>query len=155
MKANHRLELWQRLNVKAYNHKLGDSPIAFFAQKKIARKYMSNFPESLNDAPMLLPVKTNELRRNLEDWFENNNIIPNVVAEFDDSALLKAFGEAGIGIFPAPSAISEQIQQMYHSKSIGVIDEVTESYYAISPERKLKHPGVLKITEDARARLFG
>ena len=142
------------LNVKAYNHKLGDSHISFFAQKKIAAKYARNFPKSLNGAPMLLPVKTNEMRRSLEDWFEENEVVPDIVAEFDDSALLKAFGEAGIGIFPAPAAISEQIQQMYHSKSVGIIESVTESYYAISPERKLKHPGVLKITEDARRRLF-
>ena len=142
------------LNVKAYNHKLGDSNISFFAQKKIAAKYTRNFPESLHGAPLLLPVKTNEMRRSMEDWFDNIGIVPNVVAEFEDSALLKAFGEAGIGIFPAPSAITEQIQQMYHSRSIGTVEQVTESYFAISPERKLKHPGVLKITEDARSCLF-
>ena len=142
------------LNVKAYNHKLGDSDISFFAQKRIAAKYARDFPASLHGAPMLLPVKDNVMRRSMEDWFDQNDIVPNVVAEFEDSALLKAFGEAGIGIFPAPSAITEQIQQMYHSKSIGVVEQVKESYYAISPERKLKHPGVLKITEDARTRLF-
>ena len=98
---------------------------------------------------MLLPVKTNEMRRSMEDWFDEIGVVPDVIAEFDDSALLKAFGEAGIGIFPAPSAITQQIQQMYHSKCIGIVEQVTESYYAISPERKLKHPGVLKITEDA------
>ena len=142
------------LNVKAYNHKLGNSPIAFYAQKKIAAKYARNFPQSLHRAPMLLPAKSNEVRRNLEDWFEQQEIVPDIIAECGDSALLKAFGESGIGIFPAPSAISEQIQQMYHSRIIGTVDSVVESYYAISPERKLKHPGVLKITEEARERLF-
>ena len=102
---------------------------------------------------MLLPAKSNEVRRNLEDWFEENEIVPDIVAECGDSALLKAFGESGIGIFPAPSAITTQIQQMYHSKNIGTVESVTESYYAISPERKLKHPGVLKITEEAREKM--
>ena len=159
--AVHRLDLVisdrqipARLNVKAFNHKLGDSQISFFAHRKIAAKYSRNFPNSLDGAPMLLPVKTNEMRRNLEDWFEEINVVPDIIAEFDDSALLKAFGEAAIGIFPAPSAIRNQIQQMYHSKIIGTIESVSESYYAISPERKLKHPGVVKITEEARARLF-
>lgn len=142
------------LNVKAYNHKLGDSHISFFAQKRMAAKYARNFPESLDGAPMLLPLKTSEMRRSMEDWFDEIGVVPNIVGEFEDSALLKAFGEAGIGIYPAPSAISEPIQQMYHSKNIGTVEQVTESYYAISPERKLKHPGVLKITEDARLRLF-
>lgn len=141
------------LNVKAYNHKLGSSHISFYAQKKIAARYSRNFPHSLHRAPMLLPAKSNEVRRNLEDWFEENEIVPDIIAECGDSALLKAFGESGIGIFPAPSAISTQIQQMYHSKNIGTVETVTESYYAISPERKLKHPGVLKITEEAREKL--
>ena len=141
------------LNVKAYNHKLGSSHISFYAQKKIASKYSRNFPKSLHRAPMLLPAKSNEMRRNLEDWFEENEIVPDIVAECGDSALLKAFGESGVGIFPAPSAISEQIQQMYHSKNIGTVETVTESFYAISPERKLKHPGVLKITQEAREKL--
>ncbi len=141
------------LNVKAYNHKLGSSHISFYAQKKIAAKYARNFPKSLHRAPMLLPSKNNEMRRALEVWFEEHEIVPDIIAECSDSALLKAFGESGVGIFPAPSAISDQIQQMYHSKNIGAVESVTESFFAISPERKLKHPGVLKITEEARERL--
>ncbi len=81
-------------------------------------------------------------------------VTPRIVAEFADSALLKAFGEAGAGIFPAPTAISAQIEHMYHARSIGTTGEIKESFFAISPERKIKHPAVMKITESARARLF-
>ena len=137
------------LNVKAYNHALGESSIAFFAQKKLAAKYARKFPESLHDAPVLLPVITTALRRSLDDWFDRAGIVPRVVAEFDDSALLKAFGEAGIGLFPAPSAIADEVEHMYHARSVGTVDSVRDSFFAISPERKLKHPAVVRITESA------
>lgn len=142
------------LNVKAYNHKLGDSNISFFAQKNIAAKYAKNFPYSLDNAPMLLPAIYNPMRRDIDDWLDEMNIEPNIVAEIDDSALIKAFGEAGVGLFPAPSAVANAIEHMYHTKVIGTLDSVKETYYAISPERKIKHPGVLKITEEARTSLF-
>lgn len=141
------------LNVKAFNHKLGDSEISVFASNSIANHYIDNFPKSLHGAPMLLPKRTNEMRRSLEDWFESQSIRPNVVAEFEDSALLKAFGHAAVGLFPAPTVIAEHVQQMYRAKLVGTISQVKETYYAISPERKVKHPGVLKITEEARTNL--
>jgi len=142
------------LNVKAYNHKLGDSKISFFAQKKIAAKYKKNFPQSLQNAPMLLPEVNTPMRRDIDDWFDEMEIVPEVVAEIDDSALIKAFGEAGIGLFPAPNAVAQAIEHMYHTKVVGTLDNVRETYYAISPERKIKHPGVLKITQEARTRLL-
>ncbi len=142
------------LNVKAYNHKLGTSQIALFAHKSIASRYIKKFPQSLNDAPLLLPASNNQMRRDLDDWFDEVDVRPNIVAEVDDSALIKAFGEAAIGLFPAPCAVAEAIESMYHAKLVGTIESVTETYYTISPERKIKHPGVLKITEEARSRLL-
>ena len=142
------------LNVKAYNHLLGESKVSFFAQKRKAVSYRNKFPQSLHEAPMLMPVKTNVLRRSLDDWFDQIEITPNIVAEFDDSALLKAFGSAAVGIFPSPTVITEEVEHMYHASTIGTVDDLKETYYAISPERKLKHPGVMRITEEARARLF-
>lgn len=142
------------LNVRAYNHRLGESGIAFFAQKRLAASYRRRFPESLEGAPVLLPVNATALRRSLDDWFEGLGVTPHIVAEFDDSALLKAFGEAGTGLFPAPSAIGAKIEQMYQARVIGEVAGVTESYYAISPERKLKHPAVVRITEMARSLIF-
>lgn len=142
------------LNVKAYNHVLGESTISFFSRKRNASRYRKKFPHSLHNAPVLLPVKTNVLRRSLDDWFDEIEVIPRVVAEFDDSALLKAFGQAEVGVFPSSTAITEEVEHMYHASSIGVVEELKETYYAISPERKLKHPGVMCITETARTRLF-
>ncbi|MBT8443748.1 MAG: transcriptional activator NhaR [Gammaproteobacteria bacterium] len=142
------------LSVKAYNHALGDSAVAFFAQRRLARKYLRRFPESLEDAPLLMPADGTALRNSLDDWFDSLGMTPHIVAEFDDSALLKAFGEAGTGLFPAPAAISGEIEQMYGARQVGIADGVTESFFAISPERRLKHPAVIEITERARSRLF-
>jgi len=142
------------LNVKAYNHLLGKSTVSFFCQKRKASSFKKKFPYSLHEAPMLMPVKTSVLRRSLDDWFDKIDVIPNIVAEFDDSALMKAFGEASVGVFPSPTAITNEVEHMYHASLIGTVDDLNETYYAISPERKIKHPGVIQITETARAQLF-
>ena len=141
-------------HVKAYNHPLGSSTISFFANRKLAPNYDGEFPAVLNNAPMLLAVNESPTRRALEEWFDNIDVTPQVLAEFDDSALLQAFGEAGIGIFPAPTAIADEVSQMYDAAKIGTAESVVENYFAISPERKLKHPAVLSLTQAARQRLF-
>jgi len=142
------------LNVRAYNHSLGESGISFFAHAREAKRYRKNFPESLHEAPALLPIGSSAMRRGLDEWFERVGVSPQVVAEFEDSALLKAFGEAGHGVFPAPTAIAGEVTGMYSAEPIGNVDGVKEAYFAISPERKLKHPAVLKITAAARSSLF-
>ena len=142
------------LSVKAYNHVLGASGISLFAHKRRARQLARRFPKSLDRAPMLLPVNASILRRRLEDWFEQVEARPRVVAEFDDSTLMKAFGEGDAGIFPAPTAIAAEIESMYSARQIGEAQGVIETYYVISPERKIKHPAALSITEAARKRLF-
>lgn len=142
------------LSVKAFSHALGSSAIALFGRKGSTRQYEKDFPRSLDKAPILLPTMDNPIRRALDEWFDQQGISPTLVAEFEDSALMKAFGVAGNGIFPAPAAISEEVEQMYRSKRIGPAITVDEKYYAISPERKLKHPAVLKIIENARSELL-
>ncbi len=94
------------------------------------------------------------LRSNLEDWFDALRVRPRVLAEFDDSALLKAFGHDALGVFPAPACITDEVVSMYHSRLVGGIDSIRESFFAISPERKLKHPAVVQIIESAREALF-
>jgi LysR family transcriptional activator of nhaA len=106
------------------------------------------------DAPMLLPTQNSALRRRLDDWFEDHEIAPRVAGEFDDSALLKAFGEAGAGVFAAPTVIEEEICRMYRTSVIGRTDEIEERFYAISPERRLRHPSVVRVTGLARTDLF-
>ncbi|MDH4041488.1 MAG: transcriptional activator NhaR [Gammaproteobacteria bacterium] len=142
------------LSVKAFSHALGSSEIALFVRKGSNRQYEKDFPRSLDKAPILLPTMDNPIRRALDDWFDQQGISPTLVAEFEDSALMKAFGEAGNGIFPAPAAISEEVEQMYRCRRIGPAIAVEEKYYAISPERKLKHPAVLNIIENARRELL-
>lgn len=141
--------------VKAYAHSLGDCSASFFAHESIAEKYSENFPHCLDGAPMLLPVSESAVRRALDQWFDEYGIRPSVVAEFEDSALLKAFGEAAMGVFPAPTAIAAEISSMYHSVCLGEADSIKEAFFAISPERKLKHPAVLELTEHSRRKLFG
>ncbi len=142
------------LSVKAFSHSLGSSDIALFGRKGATRQYEKDFPASLHKAPMLLPNTDNPIRRALDDWFDQQGISPTLVAEFEDSALMKAFGEAGNGIFPSPVAISAEIELMYHARQIGPALPVAENYFAISPERKLKHPAVLKIIETSRSELL-
>jgi LysR family transcriptional activator of nhaA len=141
-------------NVKAFNHQLGESTISFYAAENLAKQYERDFPASLDGAPVLMPMSGSALHRSLDSWFEQVGIVPRIVAEFDDSALLKAFGESGAGIFAAPDAIKQQLQHTYHVRKLGSADPVRESYYAISPERVLKQPAILQITQAARKRLL-
>lgn len=143
------------MNVKAYNHRMGGSAVSFFARQRDASRYRRSFPQSLDGAPMLLPTAGTQLRRELDDWFERVDVQPRIIAEFDDSALLKAFGQAGAGVFPAPAVITPEIERMYHARAIGQIEDVREDYVAISPERRLKHAAVVQIIETARRQLEG
>jgi len=140
-------------NVKAFNHRLGESTISFYGTGTLAARFEGDFPASLEGAPVLLPMKGSALRRDLDSWFDQAGVAPNIVAEFDDSALLKAFGEYGAGIFPAPNAIEKQLRYTYNVRPVGAPIPVKESYYAISPERVLKQPVILQMTEAARGRL--
>jgi len=144
----------QGLSLRAFNHRLGDSGLAFFSQRRTARRYKKTFPQSLDGAPMLLPSPHSALRRRLDEWFDSNSIVPQIVGEIDDSALLKAFGEAGYGLFAGPSVIEEEICKMYSMTVIGRTDAITEQFFAISPERRIKHPSVVRIIEAARTQLF-
>ena len=142
------------LNIRAYNHLLGESGLSFFAVKKKARKYAAGFPDSLNGAPMLMPTSSSALRRSLEQWFERQGIKPVIVAEFEDRALMKAFGEADAGIFTSPTTVEEDVVAKYGVRVIGRTEDIKEHFYAISAERRIKHPAVSAITETARTELF-
>ena len=143
------------LNIRAYSHSLGESGISFFAREPEAGEYRDHFPQSLDAAPLLMPTSTSALRRSLELWFERIDVRPCVVAEFEDRALMKAFGEAATGIFTAPTAVEQDVLDKYSVTLIGRTEEVKESFYAISAERKIKHPAISAITQMARLDLFG
>jgi len=139
---------------KAFNHPLGHSDIAIFATAEQAARLRRNFPRSLDGAAFLLPTGTSALRRELERWFDQHALRPTVVGEFDDSALLKVFGQAGVGAFAGPSVIAREIVRQYGVKLVGHTDGPTERFFAISGERRLKHPGVVAISAAARKDLF-
>lgn len=142
------------LNIKAFNHVLGESGISFFARGREAARYRKNFPNSLDGAPMLMPTGSSTLRRGLDQWFEREGIRPMIVAEFEDRALMKAFGEAGSGIFSSPTAVEEDVKAKYGVQVIARTDQLKERFYAISAERRIKHPAVAAITQAAREDLF-
>jgi LysR family transcriptional activator of nhaA len=142
------------VNVRGYNHPLGDCGITFFATPTLARKLSKNFPQSLGGAPMLLPGEMTVVRNRLVQWFDGLHIYPQVVGEFDDSALMKTFGRAGAGVFIAPTPIAAEVEKQYDVVTIGQTDEVRDHFYAISVERKISHPAVAAIMETAREWLF-
>ena len=142
------------LGVKAFSHLLGESGLTFFAAATVAARLRRGFPASLTGQPMLLPAETTSLRRALETWFEREAIRPSVVGEFEDPALMKMFGQSGAGVFPAPTAIEDEVRRQRHVVVIGRTEDVRERFYAISVERKLKHPAVTAIVEAAREGIF-
>ena len=141
--------------VKAFNHPLGHSNVAIFAAPALATRLRRGFPGSLDRAPFLLPAPGCALRRELEHWFDRVGVRPDIVGEFDDSALLKAFGQSGVGAFAGPTVVSGEIVRQYRVRELGLADAVAERYFAISSERRLKHPGVVAISTAARNALFG
>jgi LysR family transcriptional activator of nhaA len=142
------------VKVRAFNHLLGESSVTIFGPAKLASKYRRGFPRSLDGAPMLLPTDTTALRRALDQWCETQGIRPFIVGEFEDRALLKVFGQSGAGLFPAPSVIEAEVRRQYGVQIVGRLEEVRERFYAISVERKLKHPAVVAISEAAQQHLF-
>jgi len=140
---------------RVFNHLLGETTVSFFATAPLAKNFGPGFPESLNGAPVLLPLKSLTLRRALNHWFDKLGVKPNIVAEFADSALLNVFGADGVGIFPAPTVIATEVMAQYNVETLGRATDVRESFYAISAERKVKHPAVVAISEQARQDVFG
>lgn len=143
------------VRVRVFNHLLGSSGVALFASPPLANHYRKGFPKSLSGAPFLLPMKSSALRQILDDWFETNDIQPRIVGEFQDTALVTVFGQAGVGIFGVPAAIEEEVTTRYRMRKLGELGGREAEYYAISAERKIKHPAATVIAEVAKHKLFG
>ncbi|MCG7875366.1 MAG: transcriptional activator NhaR [Candidatus Thiodiazotropha taylori] len=143
------------LNIRAYNHALGESGITFFAASDEAQRLRAEFPVSLDGQNILMPSSGSSLRRNLEIWFQRQQLEPIVVAEFEDRALMKTFGERGTGVFTSPTAVEQDVIDKYRVEVVGRSEEITESFYVISPERHIKHPAINTITQVAKSDLFG
>lgn len=140
-------------SVRAYNHLLGSCETSFFGSAKFAR-LKEHFPQSLDGAPMLLPLEGSTLRRALNVWFNANGIRPRIVGEFEDSALLKAIAQEGHGVFASPAAVEREIAKQYDVKPLGRVPEVREHFYAISSERRIKDAGIQAIFSAARSEIF-
>ena len=138
------------INVRGFSHVLGECGISFLAVPRLAKPLRKGFPHSLNGAPLLIPSETNLVQAKLLEWLDRLRIYPRIVGEFDDSALMKVFGQAGTGIFIASTPIAAEVVKQYGVQIIGSTEDVLEQYYAISVERRISHPAVSAITETAR-----
>jgi len=143
------------LGVRAFNHLLGETGVTFLAAPTLAGKHRRGFPDGMDGAPFLLPTGDAALRRSLDQWFSERRIRPRIVGEFQDSALLKVFGQAGQGIFVAPTVVADEVRLQHGVRVIGRTDEVVERFYAISPERRVRHPAVAAVCDVARREMFG
>lgn len=139
------------LSVKAYSHLLGECGVSFCAVESMAGPLRQGFPQSLDNARMLLPSPMSALRGSLDQWFNSLGIRADIVGEFDDHALMKVFGQEGDGVFSVPSIIAEEVCRQHNVAIIGSSDAVRERFYAISVERIIKHPAVVAIWNAARA----
>jgi len=139
------------VKVRAFSHMLGESDIGFFGHPSLFSRYRNGFPASLDGAPMLLPTEESVLRRTLDQWFDANDIRPHVIGEFQDSALLKVFGARGVGVFPASMSVAKDVQDQYRVEFVGRAANVRERLYAVTLDRRIKHPAVVLICQAARS----
>lgn len=142
------------LKVKTFNHLLGSCGVTFCAAQTIARQLRHRFPASLHGAPALLPTHNTNLRRSLEKWFQANNIMPRIVGEFEDTAMGIVMAADGLGFMPMPAIVSPEARLRYKLHAIGYAAECLDQFYAITAERRLTHPAVLLVTQNAQSRLF-
>jgi LysR family transcriptional regulator, transcriptional activator of nhaA len=142
------------VHVRGYNHLLGECGVTFFATPALAAKLKRGFPRSLDGAPLLLPTDNTQLRRSLDLWFDGRRVAPAVEAEFEDGAMMYSFGQAGLGAFPAPTVVRDEVKRQYGVAVVGETTAVTERFYAISAEQRPEHPGVVAVRETARRETF-
>jgi LysR family transcriptional activator of nhaA len=143
------------VKVRAYNHLLGETGVSFLGVSTLARTHRRRFPKSLHGARVLLQATNTAIRRSIDQWLDSIDARPDVVGEFEDSELLWEFGAAGHGIFPVPTVLEKHVMRLHGVKLVGRTDAARGRYYAISVERRLKHPAVVAICETARRELFG
>lgn len=143
------------LKVRAYNHLLGSSDVTVFGAESIVQALKGTFPAIVDNAPFLLPGEEVAIRPALEQWFDVQRVRPRIVGEFDDSALLKAFGQGGAGLFVAPTAIADYVCRQYDVRAVGRIESVIEQLYAITTERRMQHPAAVAVSQAASREVFG
>ena len=143
------------VKVRAFNHLLGASDLTIFCADTLLRELKGKFPAMLDGAPFLMPGEGVAIRPALVQWFESQQLHPRIVGEFDDSALLKSFGQGSAGLFPAPTAIAAYVCEQYGVRVVGRIGSITEHLYAITTERRMRHPATLAVSRAAASEVFG
>lgn len=142
-------------SLRVFSHALGECRMAFFATAELVRRFAPGFPAALNDAPLLLPTRHTALRGRIDPWLAARNLQPDIVGEFEDSALLMTFGRSGLGLFPAPALLADNLAEQFQVQPVGEMADVREQYFAISNERKISHPAVDAIRQGAAALNLG
>lgn len=142
------------LHSKAYGHLLGETEILIYGTRALARKYRDGFPQSLAGAPMLLPAPGTSLRRLLERWLTEKEVHVQVTGEFDDAAMMRTFGVNGQGLWPVRAALAAEVEDAHGAVLVGIVDGVRERYYAVSTERRARHPAMVALLANARERLL-
>jgi LysR family transcriptional activator of nhaA len=137
------------LAIRGHSHKLGESALAFFGSDSL-NPGQRDFPACLDDAPLLVPSIGATVRGHIDRWLSEHRLSPRIVGEFDDGALMKAFGQAGAGYFPGPALLTEEICARYNVRCVGQTDDIRESFWAISVERRINHPAIKVVIESAR-----
>jgi LysR family transcriptional activator of nhaA len=145
----------KRTSVKAFNHSLGRTSMSFYCAPSLRSQLQGTFPACLNNAPMLIQGTQASVRKKLDGWLTRHQIHPRIIGEFDDGALMSAFGREGRGVFMGPSVMESTTVAQFGVEVIGRTDELEDEFYAVSIERRITHPCVLAITDDARGKLFG
>lgn len=145
----------RRVSVKAFSHLLGATAMSFFATPALKRTLTGTFPECLNGSPMLLPGSASAMRHRFDFWLATHKIRPRPIGEFDDAALMKAFGSEGRGVFMTPTVLETETAAQYGVRVVGRSAELVEEFYAVSVERRITHPCIAAVTSAARDQLFG
>ncbi len=145
----------RRISVKAFNHPLGRTAMSFFCAPELKKQLKGVFPQCLNDFPLLIPGAQASVRQQFEGWLTRHHIHPRIIGEFDDGALMSAFGREGRGAFMAPTVMEQDTVTQFGVEVIGRTEELVDEFYAVSVERRITHPCVVAITDAARGQLFG
>jgi len=142
------------VKIRAFNHLLGQSGIVIMGTRNLFEKYRREFPHSLNNAPLLLPMTNTNIRRSLDHFFSATGITPVIKGEFDDISLMELFGKNGTGLVPISAVVENEIRKMYNLQTVGILEGVAIQFYVITTERKISHPAVATVFKNAEKKFF-
>lgn len=134
------------LKVRVFNHPLGESGVTICAAPRLAASLRKGFPRSLHQAPALLPAETTGMRRSLDRWFQSLGVVPRIVAEFEDAALMKVMASDGRGFIAVPSVVADEAVGRFSLRIVGATEKCRDQFFAITADRRINHPAVALLT---------